>query len=172
MDSLALTLRSTISYTETAARLNQLAHHLTETVTPTPSSSTTANRNTWPCEGHRLDGDGFLNLAIKDPSWPGWMPAPAHIESHLTRSRAYLSAAHYPRRNSITGAVVDSIFASTCTRSALVSYLGPNYTFFCLLVSLRLLFCLTGYQASRMSMDLLELNQRYVYVLSMYFLIV
>ena len=78
VDSLALTLRSTISYTETGPRDCTSTHSThrrhqngdTNTIVQLPP----ANRNTWrtrPCEGHRLDGDGFLNLAIKDPSWPG-----------------------------------------------------------------------------------------------------
>lgn len=59
-----------------------------------------------------------------------WLNArTAHIETDLTRPRAYLSAAHYPRRNSITGAAVDSIFANTCTSALPSPFASPSLPF-------------------------------------------
>lgn len=69
-------------------------------------------------------GWGWFFKSSHQGSILAWLNArTAHIESDLTRSRAYLSAAHYPRRNSITGAAVDSIFPSTCTPSFCLSLL-------------------------------------------------
>lgn len=78
-----------LDHARTPSQRNRWHQHHRPAHTTIPRSTTTttnANRNTWRRgqrereeEGwgpHRLDGgDGFLNLAIKDPSWPGWMPA-------------------------------------------------------------------------------------------------
>lgn len=62
-----------------------LAHHLNGTGDTNTivghTTTTTANRNTWRRGQREREegvgatpvgrGDGFLNLAIKDPSWPG-----------------------------------------------------------------------------------------------------
>ena len=78
---------------------------------------------TWPAREGRggvgatpVGRGGWFFKSSHQGSILAWLNArTAHIETDLTRPRAYLSAAHYPRRNSITGAAVDSIFASTCT---------------------------------------------------------
>lgn len=129
VDSLALTLRSTISYTETTRATRPCSHTIsTEPVTPTPSSDTppppprtVTHGDVASAEGRGRGGHtgwtgGWFFKSSHQGSILAWLNArTAHIETDLTRPRAYLSAAHYPRRNSITGAAVDSIFASTCT---------------------------------------------------------
>lgn len=78
VDSLALTLRSTISYIEAADWTTT-----TTTVADITITERRHPRNTWRrvyaenrgaarrWRGGARTGDGFLNLAIKDPSWPG-----------------------------------------------------------------------------------------------------
>lgn len=73
VDSLALTLRSTISYIE-AADWTATTTIADITITKRRHPLVTHGDGYTAENGMRngvANGDGFLNLAIKDPSWPG-----------------------------------------------------------------------------------------------------